>query len=87
MDSLRVAIRIRPELCHDDCVSVNNDKIIMRNFKGHSGSSSSSTENDTAFKFDQIFNDESTQEDVFDSVKPLIDECIKGFTVTIFAFG
>ena len=58
-----------------------------RNFKGHSGSSSSSTENDTAFKFDQIFNDESTQEDVFDSVKPLIDECIKGFTVTIFAFG
>ncbi len=35
----------------------------------------------------QVYDDKVTQEEVFHSVKDLIDESLKGFNVAIFAFG
>jgi hypothetical protein len=40
-----------------------------------------------SFTFDNVFGQDATQEDVFDCVRDLVDESLKGFNVTIFAFG
>ncbi len=40
------------------------------------------------FTFDRIFDSESTQKDVFETVtKPLIDDVLKGYNATIFTYG
>ena len=101
-DSLRVAVRIRPEetketercLLHpvsakenaSSLISIIKDKTNKENDRGagHHSSASSTT---TTYEFDKIFGTESTQSEVFDYVQPLVDECLKGFNVTIFAFG
>ena len=88
MDSLRVAVRIRPERTEDNCVVVTDESVIsVMKSKDMMASASSSADNNTTFKFDKIFNECSSQSDVFEYAKPLIDECLQGFTVTIFAFG
>lgn len=39
------------------------------------------------FKFDKVFNYDSTQQDVFDEVKEIVKSALDGFKVCIFAFG
>ena len=38
-------------------------------------------------EFDRVFNQVSTQEQVFEDVSPLVHSCIQGFTVCVFAYG
>jgi len=40
-----------------------------------------------SFKFDRVFSPESSQEEVFDNAKSLVDSCLDGYNVTVFAFG
>ena len=39
------------------------------------------------FAFDSVFSPESTQAEVFDTVRPLIDDVLGGYNATIFAYG
>lgn len=40
------------------------------------------------FTFDHIFNEESNQDDIFNSVaNPLIEDVLEGYNATIFAYG
>ena len=39
------------------------------------------------FAFDSVFSPESTQAEVFDTVRPLIDDVLGGYHATIFAYG
>jgi len=39
------------------------------------------------FEFEKVFNQSSTQQDVFDEVKDLISSCLDGYNVCIFAYG
>ncbi|XP_031564254.1 kinesin-like protein KIFC3 isoform X2 [Actinia tenebrosa] len=39
------------------------------------------------FEMDQVFKPDSTQEEVFNEVKPLVISCIDGYNVCIFAYG
>ena len=38
-------------------------------------------------KYDRVFNNSETQEDVFSFISPAINQFIKGFSCTIFAYG
>ena len=43
---------------------------------------------DTNFTFDNVFNMESTQKEVYDAAaKPIIQSVLDGFNGTIFAYG
>mmetsp|Transcript_26367 Transcript_26367/g.51946 ORF Transcript_26367/g.51946 Transcript_26367/m.51946 type:complete len:846 (-) Transcript_26367:262-2799(-) len=44
-------------------------------------------EKNTSFKFDKVFGETSTQQDLFDSVSDLVTSCIDGHNVTVFAYG
>ncbi|CAN0272545.1 unnamed protein product [Pylaiella littoralis] len=39
------------------------------------------------FSFDRVFGPEATQDDVFNTVKPLVHATVDGFTTTVFAYG
>lgn len=39
------------------------------------------------FGFDQVFRPDSTQNDVWESVEPLVQSVVDGFNVTLFAYG
>ena len=39
------------------------------------------------FEFDSVLGPTSTQQQVFDELKPLVTSCMDGFSVTIFAYG
>ena len=87
MESLKCFIRLRPEE-GEQCIfkDLNSEKLTVVNRK-ESGTASSLSESTSTFEFDKIFDRESKQLDVWDHVKPLVHEALKGFTVTVFAFG
>ncbi|CAM9689623.1 unnamed protein product, partial [Scytosiphon promiscuus] len=39
------------------------------------------------FSFDRVFGPEASQDDVFETVKPLVHATVDGFTTTVFAYG
>lgn len=87
--AIRVALRIRPEPASDEnlhtesCVNICSDKTVQiarkRELTGQM--------DQAQYTFDHVFSPTSTQEDVFSSVRDLINEALLGFNVTIFAFG
>ena len=86
MESLKVTMRIRPEDLSDterSCLEVNDSKVEITKLKDKDGT----FEKGSSFTFDRIFDSNSTQEDVFEEVRPLIHDSLSGFTVTVFAFG
>ncbi|XP_073184517.1 kinesin-like protein KIF21A isoform X10 [Lepidochelys kempii] len=80
--SVRVAVRIRPQLakekiegCHI-CTSVTPGEPQV--FLGK----------DKAFTFDYVFNIDSQQEEIYDQcVEKLIEGCFEGYNATVFAYG
>jgi hypothetical protein len=39
------------------------------------------------FEFDAVFSDKSTQDQVFEDTKRLVESCMDGFNVCVFAYG
>jgi kinesin family member 15 len=87
--AIRVAVRIRPESETEGdekyghtAVSVSEgNKLSLWRQKGTNQSISHS------YSFDKVFEPSSTQEEVFTNVRDLIDDGLKGYNTTIFAFG
>lgn len=84
--NIKVVCRFRPlnskelNISRDMCVTFKDDtEIVIK---------STVENNKYDFKFDKIFNTESTQEDVYTyTAKPLVDSVFEGFNGTIFAYG
>jgi len=84
-------LRIRPE-SHDDsnpsladssCIHVSSAKSVqIKRTRELTGDQQTQQ-----YTFDHVFTQQSTQEEVFSSVRDLINEALLGFNVTVFAFG
>jgi hypothetical protein len=44
-------------------------------------------EENLTFKFDRIYSENSTQDEIYDCVKETIDDVLNGYNGTIFAYG
>jgi hypothetical protein len=85
MESIRVAVRIRPdENVNDSCIDTNELSNKLQIVKKIDDGNRSETYD---FNFDNIFGKSSTQEEIFGYVRDLINESMNGFNVTCFAFG
>lgn len=73
--------RIRPQLprevidCCKICTTVSPDEPQVWIGANHS------------YTYDNVFDINSRQETVFDTVKPLLDGCMQGYNATILAYG
>lgn len=100
MEKIHVAVRIRPEekasalatitaattgssSSSSSCVDVQSSSNALKISKRKDDGGSESFD----FTFDNVWGTDSSQDDVFNQVKQLIDESLNGFSVTIFAFG
>ena len=87
-----MALRIRPEVegaseeapesIHGNCLIVKDKTVSIRKHK-RDGTSEISHQ----YTFDNVFDEDATQEEVFSNMKDLIDDGLRGFNVTVFAFG
>jgi len=85
--NIKVVLRCRPMTSTEasrekraiKCVS---DKHVEVNY-GAMGKSAKKS-----FAFDGVYDEESTQEDVYESVvRPVVDEVLQGYNCTVFAYG
>ncbi|XP_006663079.1 kinesin-like protein KIN-14O [Oryza brachyantha] len=79
--SIRVFCRVRPSISTNKFstkspVTVENEKIVVR-----------SVGIKKEFSVDRVFDEESTQEDVFQEVKPILRSALDGHNVCILAYG
>ncbi|XP_022100934.1 kinesin-like protein KIFC3 [Acanthaster planci] len=84
--SIRVFCRVRPIIKEDGAgalaknavsLDADDDALLYLQNKGRS----------TTFEVDKVFSAESTQEQVFHEVEPLVVSSIDGYNVCIFAYG
>eukprot|EP01035_Chromulina_nebulosa_P018771 gene18771-24538_t len=71
------------------CVLPVNDQTIRLIAPDGSNSSRKSVSaiDDKVYTFDKIFPEDSTQEDIYKSVSPLVKATVRGYNTTIFAYG
>uniref|UniRef100_A0A0E0BLN9 Kinesin motor domain-containing protein n=1 Tax=Oryza glumipatula TaxID=40148 RepID=A0A0E0BLN9_9ORYZ len=79
--SIRVFCRVRPSISTNNFmtkspVTVENEKIVVR-----------AVGIKKEFSVDRVFDQESTQEDVFQEVKPILRSALDGHNVCILAYG
>ena len=99
-ESVQVYVRVRPEAdtvpsSSSSCVSVADEVTVrlvtpesaMASRKGGGVSVSSSVAEEKLFSFNKVFPDSSSQEDIYDSVAPLVRATVHGYNTTIFAYG
>ncbi|XP_078585880.1 kinesin-like protein KIF21A [Branchiostoma floridae x Branchiostoma japonicum] len=80
--SVRVALRIRPQLA--------NEKIDMCRTCTHvpPGESMVTLGKDKSFTYDYVFDTNSQQERIYEScIQPLIEGCFEGYNATVLAYG
>lgn len=66
--------------------SVNRKQVIMRGERPCAIQASGDKKN--TFRFNHVFDENSTQQDVYDvAAKPILDQVLKGYNGTIFAYG
>jgi len=78
-EHIRVAVRIRPDEAGNErsCVSaVHTNGVLVDDVADPKG-----------FSFDRVFWPESSQEEVYEMVDPLVQSALEGFNATIFAYG
>lgn len=80
-EEIQVFIRVRPTISEEGkygkVVNVSAGQTISVNFDKY----------DTICKYNRVFDERSSQSDVFDSVKPLLSSVLNGFNACVFAYG
>jgi kinesin family member 15 len=80
-NNIKVFVRVRPQIERETsstCLSVDEKSLII----------STNSKEEREFTYDAVFNENSTQCEVFDFVgKELTTDCLEGFNTTIFAYG
>jgi hypothetical protein len=101
MESIKVAIRIKPEdtvasRSHQetekgrkekDSLSLSQSCIKIEGNQLTADAGGKPTRDALSFSFDRIFSYTSTQDEVFDDCRYLVDAAVDGFNSTVFAFG
>ncbi|XP_065831108.1 kinesin-like protein KIF22 [Oscarella lobularis] len=77
--NVRVALRLKPSATAS-LIDVHFDKVLLRN---HVDPSFPATE----FEFDRVFTGVSSQEDIFEYIKPSLSALLEGRNVSILAYG
>lgn len=85
MPHVQVVIRCRPALSgehHMKCTRIEANEV-------SNTITVNSSKQDTAksFAFDRVLPESSTQEDVFDTISPMVDHALDGMHATVFAYG
>ncbi len=78
-ENIRVAIRIKTTESRNTCVTTEGNNIIITDPGIRKGSKT--------FGFDRVFPSISGQEDVYQVVSPIIEQCLEGYNGCIFAYG
>ncbi|XP_028514076.1 kinesin-like protein KIFC3 [Exaiptasia diaphana] len=81
--NIRVLCRVRPLIREDG----DSTQIVSFDPSDDGRLSLFSKGSLNTYEVDKVFRPESTQEQVFDEVKPLIMACIDGYNICIFAYG
>jgi kinesin family member 5 len=80
-EEIQVFIRVRPTISEESkygkVVNVSAGQSISVKFDKY----------DTTCKYNRVFDERSSQSDVFDSVKPLLSSVLNGFNACVFAYG
>ena len=86
MESIRVAVRIRPDEASfgESCLSIGESGSALKISRKLDDNNRSEAFD---YSFDNVYGPSATQEAIFSDVRNLIDESLNGFNVTVFAFG
>lgn len=81
MEALKVFVRVRPpiykEVTEENAVHV----------RGLNSIKLSSEKHKISCQYDRVFNEVTEQGDIFEQVKPLLQNVLKGINACIFAYG
>ena len=78
----RVLLRLRPSPADESPISVDGNRVVIR------PDFDMGSDNERSFAFDHVFDVETTQEQVFDSIlRDSIQPVLSGFNATVLAFG
>jgi hypothetical protein len=80
-ETLKVFVRVRPPILKE----VKHEAAVM--VQGHAGVSIYNDNKETVCSYDYVFNELSSQEEVFEKVKPLLVDVLSGINSCIFAYG
>lgn len=82
---IRVMLRCKG---NSNLASINSQKDLLQPSDTHPDTEIILTPNNMRYEFDHIFNHKTTQEQVYEKVaEPVLQEVLKGFNCTIFAYG
>lgn len=85
--SIRVFCRVRPALQHELKPESSNTDLSVKTLSSFALAFQVSRKPLKQFEFDRVFSSESTQEEVFDQVAPLVTSVLDGYDVCLFAYG
>ena len=89
--NIRVFCRIRQPLTVDrDIIEYEIEQRRTLRLRGKERAAlagPSSKAEDYSFRYDHVFSPQSTQEEVFAEIAPMVQSCLDGFKVCIFAYG
>lgn len=82
--AIRVFARIRPQIARE-----KGEEMGVRKLDAFSLETDAKDKRSEAktFNFDTVYDERSSQEDVFSDCRALIGSCVDGFNVTVFAYG
>lgn len=80
-EAIKAFVRVRPpissEISHENCIQVPTTNDIQLKSEKY----------EIKCKYDFVFNELSTQEEVFKQISPLLDDVLLGYNASIFAYG
>ncbi|XP_015185589.1 PREDICTED: kinesin heavy chain-like isoform X1 [Polistes dominula] len=87
VDSIKVAIKIRPLIKREKEENLPKQRTVEGNYIA-STDQEMRKRGDGGFNFDHIFDETTSNKDVFDTViKPIVDAAVNGFNGTVIAYG
>lgn len=89
--NIRVFARVRPPLGSEDertvCKWSFNDESSLEIISNEIVQAGNRKQTKHDFAFDQVFDPNTTQDEIFETVSPLIQSALDGYNVCIFAYG